>query len=104
MRRSVFGTTMATVLAAVVCVALVSSGAEQRRTRRMPVRRDGTDPIMVGSTAPDFTLLRLAAYAVREVQGTGAVTKTARLATPDTVTLSTYKGKRPVVLFFSSYT
>jgi hypothetical protein len=104
MKKSTFVITMTTTLAAVVCFALVSFAAEQQRSRRMPGRRGGADPIMVGSTAPDFTLLRLESYAVQEVKGTGAAKKTARLAGPDTVTLSSFKGKQPVVLFFSSYT
>ena len=66
------------VLSAVLVVSLPAAEARRRGDLRMP------DTLKVGDAAPDFKL--------RTVDGTGEVQ------------LSSYRGKRPVVLVFGSYT
>ena len=74
----------------VVCAwSVVAHGAPEARRRAAP-----SEPRQ-GELAPDFTLPRLDPF---------LSTDPAAPATLDTVRLSSFKGKRPVVLIFSSYT
>ena len=103
MKRQLFFTVFVAAVVVMVCCTLVRAARQNdsQRTPRRPRAQQATDPIKAGMQAPDFTLLRLNSYSVVEKKDTS---KTAKLAKQETVSLSSYKGKRPVVLFFSSYT
>jgi len=92
----------AAILAAGLTVGLGLAGAA-RAASQPPVRRTAASRwaphLKPGDTAPDFTLQRL------HVEKTDGGRWTARLGgKDDAVRLSKYRGKRPVCLFFSSYT
>jgi len=103
MKQHLFFTAFVTAIVVMICCTLVSAARQNdaQRTARRPQARRVADPIKAGMQAPDFTLLRLGSYSVDETSGNR---KTAKLAKQDTVSLSSFEGKRPVVLFFSSYT
>ncbi len=75
------------VILVAMLVVLVSS--EQVQAQRRPFGRRFQDTLKVGDKAPDFTLKKLDS----KKGGKG-----------ETVTLSSFQGKKPVVLFFGSYT
>ena len=91
---------------ALALFAGTSEGAEARRDRR---RKDNSPT--VGQTAPDFDLVRLDVFLKAKAsseeapgsQATSESTETEK-AVPANVKLSQFRGKRPVVLIFASYT
>ena len=101
MKHHILFSVFITVLVLTVCASSVSLAAERDSKARQPRAQRAKDPIKAGMQAPDFMLLRLGSYSVDEKDGNR---KTAKLAKQDTVSLSSFAGKRPVVLFFSSYT
>ena len=74
-----FSVTLVAIVAVLICCGQVQ--AQKRQSRRRSI-----DTVKVGDKAPDFTLRKLNAK-----KG-------------ETVTLSSFQGKKPVVLFFGSYT
>lgn len=90
-------------LAAVLVVSLASSrsdAAERGRGRR---RRPAPKEPKVGDAAPDFTLAKLDTTDDAK-SGSKPEPKTRGKDKKETVRLSSFKGKRPVVLVLSSYT
>ena len=73
---------LATVLGVLVILSFCTASFAQRQCRAGDLRREGK--LKVGDPAPDFNL--------KKVHGKGKVK------------LSSFKGKRPVVLIFGSYT
>lgn len=85
---------IALVLLAVSLGSALSAPAQGRRGRR---RRDNPN-MKVGKVAPDFELPRLDLF-LKAIE-----TKQPMPKTVEKVKLSSFKGKRPVLLMFGSYT
>jgi hypothetical protein len=94
---------------AVICLAIVSlflllmrpSDAQDSRDRGGAYRRQPSpNTVRVGQPAPDFDLVRLDSV---KTEGDNN-TRPAPRKNGDRVKLSSFRGKKPVVLIFSSYT
>jgi hypothetical protein len=95
---------------AVICLAIVSlflllmrpSDAQDSRDRGGAYRRQPSpNTVRVGQPAPDFDLVRLDSVKTEGDKNTGLAS---RKNGGDRVKLSSFRGKKPVVLIFSSYT
>lgn len=102
-----FGAIVVRSLAWLACAALavpsLVPAAERQEPKRGPdgeqpqYRRPNAKTLTPGQEAPDFQLPRL-------IIETGKDGKSVAKATAETLRLSSFRGKRPVVLIFSSYT
>jgi len=79
-----------------VFVAVMLCAALEQTSAQRPGRTRGAPDLQVGMTAPDFELPRLDAFLKKPEGGKEPEVQNVRL--------SSFRGLRPVVLVFSSYT
>ena len=84
---------------AIASLFLASSipAAERPDGQRQPMRKPGGVFLEPGQEAPDLTLPRLAVETDKDGNPAGKVSD-------QKVTVSSFRGKKPVVVIFSSYT
>ena len=116
MVRRVAGLLTISVAMTLAAVAIVGAAEQQptspqRRARGRPGRarnRPNRNPLKVGQMAPDFELVlvgaSLAKTTTQPASRPASRPTTAPAVVPVKVKLSSFRGKLPVVLIFSSYT
>jgi hypothetical protein len=78
-----------------------TSQAQDQRRGGADHRRPSSNMLSVGQVAPDFELPKLESVVP---SGEGSNTKHSKKGTGDKIKLSSFRGKKPVFVIFSSYT
>lgn len=92
----------AALLAPLLAFALLAGEGTARAGSRRKRRPDNSPK--VGDTAPDFDLVRLDAFLAKTKGKTPAQIDALKWEAKDRIKLSSFRGKRPVVLVLTSYT